>query len=192
LSGYTAEILTAGTPVNFFDSPGKDVAMAMVRAERPGDARAIHAVHVASFPTSAEAELVDQLRTAGRLVISLVAEADEAIVGHAGFSPVTLELGSTGMGLAPVAVIEGYRCRGIAAELVRCGLEECRAVDVGWVVVLGDPAYYARFGFRPASDFGLRDEFNGGRHFQVVELIADQLPRGAGLVRYAPEFSALA
>jgi putative acetyltransferase len=124
-------------------------------------------------------------------MISLVAEPDDAIVGHVGFSPVTVESGSIGMGLAPVAVIEGYRRRGIAAELVRCGLEECRAAGIGWAVVLGDPTYYARFGFRPASDFGLSDEFNGGRHFQVVELIADQLPTGAGLVRYAPEFSAL-
>jgi putative acetyltransferase len=166
--------------------------MAIVRAERPGDPPAIHAVHVASFPTSVEADLVDQLRAAGRLPISLVAEADDAIVGHIGFSPVTVGSEPAGMGLAPVAVIETYRRRGVAAELVRCGLKECRAAGVGWVVVLGDPTYYERFGFRPASAFGLSDEFNGGRHFQVVELIADQLPTGAGLVRYAPEFSALA
>jgi putative acetyltransferase len=57
--------------------------------------------------------------------------------------------------------------------------------------VLGEPAYYARFGFRPAAEFGLTDEYGGGQAFQAVELAAGGLPAGAGLVRYAPEFAAV-
>ena len=68
----------------------------------------------------------------------------------------------------------------------------CRATGFGWVVVLGEPAHYRRFGFRTAAEFGLADEYGGGLAFQALELIAGALPRGAGLVRYAPEFALLA
>ena len=61
----------------------------------------------------------------------------------------------------------------------------------GWVVVLGDPSYYARFGFRAASEFGLRDEYRAGAAFQAVELTGGALPGGAGLVRYAEAFAML-
>jgi putative acetyltransferase len=148
-------------------------------------------VHAASFPTPAEARLVDLLRAAGRLRVSLVAEIGNVIVGHIAFSPVAAASTAAGAGLAPIAVIEAHRRRGVAAELVRKGLDACRQAGVGWVVVLGDPAYYARFGFRAASDFGLRDDYGGGDAFQAVELIRGALPVGAGLVRYAEEFATL-
>lgn len=151
----------------------------------------IHAVHAASFPTPAEARLVDLLRAAGRLRVSLVAEVGGVIVGHVAFSPVTAASTATAAGLAPIAVIESHRRRGIGAELVRKGLDACREAGVGWVVVLGEPAYYARFGFRAASDFGLRDDYGGGVAFQAVELVRGALPVGTGLVRYAEEFATL-
>jgi putative acetyltransferase len=148
-------------------------------------------VHAASFPTPVEARLVDLLRAAGRLRVSLVAEIGDVIVGHIAFSPVAAASTAAGAGLAPIAVIEAHRRRGVAAELVRKGLDACRQAGVGWVVVLGDPAYYARFGFRAASEFGLRDDYGGGDAFQAVELIRGGLPVGAGLVRYSEEFAAL-
>ncbi len=162
-----------------------------VRPERVADTRAIHAVHVASFPTFAESRLVEQLRHSGRLVASLVAELDERVVGHAAFSPVSAPAGAHGVGLGPVAVLPDYRRRGIAAELIRKGLETCRSSQFGWAVVLGEPAYYARFGFRDASDFGLTCEFGGSPAFQCLELISPSLPLEAGLVHYAPEFRPL-
>jgi putative acetyltransferase len=148
-------------------------------------------VHAASFPTPVEARLVDLLRAAGRLRVSLVAEIGNVIVGHIAFSPVAAASTAAGAGLAPIAVIEAHRRRGVAADLVRKGLDACRQAGVGWVVVLGDPAYYARFGFRAASEFGLRDDYGGGDAFQAVELIRGALPVGAGLVRYSEEFAAL-
>jgi putative acetyltransferase len=163
--------------------------MVSVHPERPGDAAPIHAVHAASFPTDLEARLVDRLRATGQLAVSLVAEVDGAVMGHIGFSPVTAASGAAGAGLAPMAVVKPQRRQGIAARLVREGLEACRSAGFGWVVVLGEPAYYARFGFRPAAAFGLSDEYGGGPAFQAIELVAGALPVGGGLVRYAPVFA---
>ena len=161
----------------------------VVRPERPDDAAAVRAVHAASFPTDQEARLVDALRAADRLSVSLVAEADGAIVGHVAFSPVTVDTGEVGIGRAPVAVREPHRRRGVAARLIGAGLDACRAAGFGWAVVLGEPGYYARFGFRPAADVGLSDEYGGGPAFQVLELVPGALPVGAGLVRYGPDFA---
>lgn len=163
--------------------------MEIVRPERPGDVAAIHAVHAASFPTDAEARLVSLLRAAGRLSVSLVAEVDGVVVGHVAFSPTSAANGAAGIGLAPIAVLPASRKKGIAARLIESGLAACRSAGFGWAVVLGDPAYYSRFGFRPASSFGLSDEYGGGAAFQALELVAGKLPSGAGLVRYAPEFA---
>jgi len=165
---------------------------AMVRPEKPEDVAAIYAVHGACFPSEGEARLVDLLRDAGRLAVSLVAEVDGAVVGHVAFSPVTAAAAAGGVGLAPLAVIERYRRRGVAAALVVAGLQACRAAGSGWAVVLGEPEYYQRFGFRPASEFGLSDEYGGGTAFQALELLAGGMPEGVGMVRYAAEFASLA
>jgi putative acetyltransferase len=164
----------------------------VIRTEQPGDEGAIHAVHAASFPTECEARLVGRLREAGKLEVSLIAEIHGTVAGHIAFSPVTTEIaGAAGAGLAPVAVIEAYRREGVAAALVRAGLKACRQAGFGWVVVLGEPAYYARFGFRPAAEFGLVDEYGGGPAFQALELIPGALPVGKGRVKYAPEFGGM-
>jgi putative acetyltransferase len=164
--------------------------MTTIRGERADDAGPIHAVHASSFPTTDEAQLVDLLREAGRLSISLVAEEGGRVIGHVAFSPVTVASGEVGAGLAPVAVLEGSRKRGVAARLIEAGLADCRAAGFRWAVVLGEPGYYARFGFRPASDAGLSDEYGGGPAFQAMELQPGGLPEGAGLVRFSPEFAA--
>jgi len=83
------------------------------------------------------------------------------------------------------------RGRGVGAELVRGGLELCRNVAVGLVVVLGEPRYYTRFGFEPARRLELRDEYEAGDAFQAVELVNGTIPPGGGLVRYCSEFAAL-
>ncbi len=74
---------------------------------------------------------------------------------------------------------------------MRAGLAACRSAGFAWAVVLGSPAYYARFGFRPAAAAGLADEYAGGPAFQCMELTPGGLPIGPGLVRYAPEFGSL-
>ena len=165
----------------------------IIRIEEPGDAAAIHALVAAAFPTDAEARLVDALRAAERLQLSLVAEQVGELVGHVAFSPVDLRDASAtgGTGLAPVAVAASHRRRGIADRLIREGLARCRSAGLTWVVVLGDPAYYGRFGFVPASRHGLADTYGGGDAFQVLALVDDGLPSAGGTVHYAPEFDEL-
>jgi putative acetyltransferase len=162
-----------------------------IRPEEAGDQEAIHNIHEVSFPTEVEAQLVDALRAAGRLCLSLVAEHQNQILGHVGFSPVSVTGAADAVGLAPVAVLPEHRRQGIAARLVRAGLKACESAGYGFVVVLGDPGYYQRFGFQPARQWGLHDEYQGGDAFQALELRPDSLPSHGGLVRYAPEFNAL-
>jgi putative acetyltransferase len=135
---------------------------------------------------------VDMLRDRGHLSVSLVAEVDGRVVGHVAFSPVTTTAGDIGAGLGPVAVMPGSRRAGIAGELIERGLAACASLGLGWVVVLGVPDFYSRFGFRPAGEFGLTSEYSDGPEFQAVELVEGSLPADAGLVRYAPEFASLA
>jgi putative acetyltransferase len=127
----------------------------------------------------------------GRLRISEVAESGRAIVGHVALSAVSVAGAVDGMGLAPLGVRPDFQRRGVGAALVRAGLETCRRAGIGFVVVLGEPAYYGRFGFAAAAGWGLADEYGGGAAFQALELRPGAIPRGAGLVRYAPEFGAL-
>ncbi len=163
--------------------------MLSIRPEQPDDRAAIYAVHAAAFATPAEARIVDALRAAGRLAVSLVAETDGRIVGHIAFSPVTVAGAADGLGLGPVAVLPAFQRRGIGSTLISEGLAECARIGVGFVVVLGEPAYYGRFGFMPAAGWGLFDEYNGGAAFQAVEPRPGAIPLRAGLVRYAPEFA---
>lgn len=164
-----------------------------VRVERPQDAAAIRRLHQAAFGGDAEARLVERLRAAGRARISVVAESDAALVGHALFSPVSVDGApqACGLALAPVAVHPHYQRRGVGTQLVFAGLNACRADGAGFVVVLGDPAWYRRFGFVPAARHGLEGELGGGEAFQVLELAPGALPPRGGLVRYVPELRAL-
>ncbi|MFT3786270.1 MAG: N-acetyltransferase [Tepidisphaeraceae bacterium] len=166
-------------------------AMVTIRPETVRDVELIHDVLVECFPTDAEAKLVEALRDAGVLKLSFVAHVGQKMVGHIAFSPVTTDDGATGLGLSPLSVVEAHQHQGVGSELVEAGLAACQAQRAGWVVVLGDPRFYGRFGFKPAMQFGLIDEFNGGGAFQALELIPGKLPRGAGVVRYAPQFAEL-
>jgi putative acetyltransferase len=161
-----------------------------IRSEGTADSEAVRAVLRASFPTLDEARLVEALRAAGKLSVSLVAEEEREVVGCVAFSPVSVPGSTDGLGLAPVAVAPAFRRRGIAGQLVTKGLEACKRLNRGFVVVLGDPEYYRRFGFMPASRWGLRDEYGGKDAFQALELRPGAIPSGGGVVRYASEFNA--
>ena len=110
------------------------------RPEKHSDLGSIRSVHTVSFPNTNEARLVDELRTANRLSISLVAVKLHEVVGHVAFSPVIVH-GAEGAGLGPVAVLPACRRRGIGEQLIRRGLEACRKQGDGYVVVLGAPSY---------------------------------------------------
>jgi putative acetyltransferase len=163
-----------------------------IRPEQSGDQPAVRRVHESAFPTPVEADLVDALRSSGDLWLSLVAMDGWEVVGHVAFSPVMVDgEEASGMGLAPVAVHPDRQKQGFGTRLTTEGLAECRSAGLGFVVVLGWPAYYSRFGFRPASAFGLTSVYDAGDAFQVLELRPSGLPPAGGLVRYAPAFDAL-
>ena len=160
----------------------------MIRAESPRDEAAVHAVHKAAFPTDAEARLVDAIRANGNDRVSLVAEMGGKVVGHVLFSPVGVD-GHEGIGLAPVAVLPDFQGRGIGAALIKAGIAACRELGVRFIVVLGAPRYYQRFGFRPTH---LGNEYGAGEEFMALELEPHALAAVHGVVKYGMEFSAFA
>jgi putative acetyltransferase len=165
----------------------------VVRDERSSDAPAIRAVLEAAFSQAVEADLVDKLRAACHDRISLVACDYDRIVGHILFTPAIIdrpEVTVVGYGLAPMAVFPEFQRRGVGSALVHAGIERLRRSRCPFVIVVGHPAYYPRFGFVPASTCGIRCEWDGvpDEAFMVLVLepsIASQL---AGLARYRPEF----
>lgn len=165
-----------------------------IRPEAPGDESAVRAVDEAAFETSAEAHLVESLRGRVEPLVSLVAEVSGAIVGHIIFSPVTMADHSRCriMGLGPAAVIPAYQRQGIGSALVREGLTKCEALGCGAVVVLGHPAYYPRFGFVPASRFGIRSEYDvPDEVFMAIELVPGSLREASGRVTYDEAFGSV-
>jgi putative acetyltransferase len=166
--------------------------MLCVRRERPEDIAAIRMVNTLAFGRSDEASLVEALRAGGKAVLSLVAVEDDCIVGHILFSPVTIASGDRilpALGLAPMAVVpERQRC-GIGSRLVEAGLAECRRAGYDCVVVLGHPTYYPRFGFVPASRYGVKSEYVvPDEAFMILVWEEGVLKGQGGLARYQPEF----
>ena len=165
-----------------------------IRPERPYDIAGIDALHRHAFGTSTEADLVDVLRHQAQPIISLVAEADLVIVGHILFSPVSIAPHPDVriMGLAPMAVLPARQRQGIGSTLVRTGLDECQWLGASAVVVLGHASYYPRFGFRPASAFGLTCQFNVPDDvFMALELIPGMLRGKRGTIQYHPAFASV-
>ena len=160
-----------------------------VRPERPEDAITIHSLTDTAFkgrPFSdgAEAQVIDQLRATGALTLSLVATQDGEILGHIAFSPVTIDGEAGGWyALGPVSVWRDRQRTGIGQALIREGLGRLQAIGAGGCVLLGDPAYYARFGFE--NDPNLRYVGAPPWAFQCLTLSG---PRPRGEVSFHPAF----
>lgn len=165
----------------------------IIRPEKPEDIAAIRIINEQAFGSPAEADLVDALRQNSKAAISLVAEDDGRVIGHILFSPVTIEPNGgqlTGVGLAPMAVAPELQNRGIGSLLVKQGLDRCREAEYPFVVVLGHPDYYPRFGFVPASRFNIKSEYEvADEVFMVMELAEGALSGCAGVAKYQPEFN---
>jgi putative acetyltransferase len=164
-----------------------------VRAERPGDIAAVRRVVEAAFKGKAEADLVDVLRAGGKFSLPLVAVQGRTVAGFVLLTDVQVEgsgLKPRGAGLAPLAVRPTFQRRGIGGLLVRAALEGAREAGYGFVVLLGDPRYYGRFGFRTGSRLGLACEFAAPEEaFMAIELSPGALAGVSGTVRYLPEFA---
>lgn len=163
----------------------------IIRPEMAGDAPAIRAVTAAAFrdaphSSGTEAAIVDALRDTGALTLSLVAERQGRIAGHVAFSPVTINRqAGRWFGLGPVSVEPAEQRRGIGKALIRDGLERLRDAGAEGCVVLGDPAYYRRFGF--VSDPNLRYGDVPPEYFQHLSFTGSE---PAGEIAYHPGFDA--
>ncbi len=142
----------------------------VVRSERAGDAAGVRAVHTAAFGQADEADLVEVLRRDGLAVAGTVAEVDGSVVAHALLGRITVG-DAPALALAPVGVLPEYQRRGLGSAVVRAAIEEATLLGERLVVVLGDPAYYARFGFASAADAGVTAPWSGPA-LQVMALSA--------------------
>ncbi len=163
-----------------------------IRSETDDDKTAVYDINVAAFPTETEARLVDVLRESASEYVSQVAVEDQNVVGHIMFTPVTLEPFENLrlMGLAPMAVSPSLQRGGIGSALVKTGLLRCTESDVGAVAVLGHAQYYPRFGFRPASQWGIKSEYEVPEEvFMMMELSPGYLQGYQGIIRYNAAFA---
>jgi putative acetyltransferase len=165
-----------------------------IRAEAIGDVMQVRQVNKLAFQGSAEADIFDQLRPICPDFASSVAVVGGTIVGHILFTPVWLETPPgrvNGMGLAPLAVLPGYQNQGIGGKLVQTGLLEIQKRGCPFVIVLGHPGYYPRFGFEFASKYNIRCEYDGvpEEAFMIVIFDPSALPAEGGIAHYRPEWA---
>lgn len=172
----------------------------LIRREVTGDGPAVRAVHLAAFATpgpgqAVEAALVDRLRAGPWWLppLSLVAVAgdDGAVLGHVVATRAVLEpSGTPVLGLGPLGVAPAAQGRGVGSALMHAVLGAAQALDETLVGLLGDPAYYRRFGFGSAAGYGVRaPDPAWGAAFQVRVLAAGPVPDGT--FRYASPFDGL-
>lgn len=163
----------------------------LVRPETPADSPRIRELVTAAFKAVArsnqtEAAIVDALRRNDALTASLVVEHNGSIIGHVAFSPVAIDGRDVGwFGLGPVSVSGPHQRQGVGTALIEAGLTLLKQRGAAGCVVLGDPAYYSRFGF--TSDHGLRLAGVPPRHFQSLAF-SDAPARGE--VTYHESFEA--
>ena len=132
-----------------------------IRPETPGDAAAIGEITTAAFRTAAhssgtEAAIVERLRADRALVLSLVAVEGDEIVGHVAASPVTVDGQAGWMGIGPISVAPDRQRRGLGSALMVAVLAELREGGAKGAVLVGDPAYYERFGFAAQTGLAVR------------------------------------
>jgi putative acetyltransferase len=166
--------------------------MITFRQEEPGDRLAIRHVNERGFGGREEADLVDALRQANAIVLSMVALDDKDIVSHILFTEVVITQADsqfTALGLGPMAVLPSLQRKGIGTQLLKIALDKCRRLDYDFVVVLGHPEFYSKFGFSPAKPYGFSCEFDApDEAFMVLELQENTLAGRSGIVHYRDEF----
>ena len=163
----------------------------LIRSETASDIRAIRELTAREFldaPHSSHTDqfIVDALRDGNALSVSLVAEEQDEIVGHIAISPIAISDGSTGWyGLGPVSVLPAHQRRGVGSCLVRSALDRLRDLKTSGCVLLGDPMFYSRFGFRQQADLVLP-----GMPSEYFQTISFDSSRATGNVEFHAAFSA--
>ncbi|KXO78163.1 GCN5 family acetyltransferase [Acinetobacter venetianus] len=162
-----------------------------IRDEQDTDIQAIFDLTKAAFndeehSSHTEQFIVNALRAAKQLTVSLVAETQGKIVGHIAFSPVSISDGTTDWyGLGPISVIPEYQGKGIGSELMREGLNRIKTLNAKGCVLLGDPNYYGKFGFKADARLILKGV--PAEYFQILAF-TDHV--ASGYVIYSDAFNA--
>lgn len=166
--------------------------MPTVRPARPRDAQSIRRVHLSAFPTSVEADLVEELQKDGDAVLSLVAESGDRIVGHILLSRMAVNAGGRelrALALAPIAVTSEEQGRGVGSALITEAMVQARRSGEEMIFVLGEPDYYRRFGFTPQAAAPFRSPYAGP---YLMALSFDQSePASDGTATHAAAFARL-
>lgn len=165
--------------------------MIEIRREALDDRDAIYQLNMAAFDDGPEADLVNRLRASCDDYLAFVAIDNDSVVGHILFTPTTVEGHSVvGMGLAPMAVAPDRQKHGIGSSLVETGIETLRQRNCPFVIVLGHPDYYPRFGFEPASKHGLSSQWDGvpDEAFMVMVMDPSAMEGVYGVASYRAEF----
>lgn len=180
--GYTGYVLRPVTAGNGGAWPA--------RPETAADVAAVREVNLAAFGTALEADLVDALRTDGAWLpgLSYVAEApDGSVAAHALLTACRVG-GVRALALAPVAVSPAFQRSGAGSAVVRALLAAAAERGESLVLVLGHPEYYPRFGFTPASRFGIRAPFEVRDEVMMALVLDDSVPVPAGTIEYPAPF----
>jgi putative acetyltransferase len=168
-----------------------------IRPEKNDDILAIRKINEQAFKQQGEANIVDEMRQCCPEKIALVACEGELIIGYILFTPVVIKTDNEseikGMGLVPLAVLPEFQNQGIGSELVKAGLTAMREIKTPFVVVLGHPEYYPRFGFVPSSYYGIRSEYANIPEdvFMIYVINETCLKNIKGVAHYRQEWSQL-
>jgi putative acetyltransferase len=163
--------------------------MITINPEQAGDLQAIREVNRLAFGQGQEGAIVDALRANGAAQLSLVASLDGRIVGHILYSPVQVG-GVVGAALGPMSVLPECQRQGIGSRLVRAGNQQLVEDRCPFIVVLGHPAFYPRFGFEPASRHGIACAWTvPDEAFMALIVDTARMKGVGGVARYRPEFA---
>jgi putative acetyltransferase len=160
-----------------------------IREERPEDIPSIRDVNNRAFGQQQEGNIVDALRSNGAVSLSLVGTLDGQVVGHILYSPASVS-GVAGAALGPMGVLPEYQRHGIGSQLVEAGNRQLKNAGCPFIIVLGHPHFYPRFGFRPGSTRGITCEWDVPDDvFMLLVLDEQKMQNVSGLAKYRDEFS---
>jgi putative acetyltransferase len=160
-----------------------------IREERPDDVAAVRDLNRRAFGQDQESNIVDALRTNGAALLSLVATLNDQVVGHIMYSPITVGDDVRGAALGPMAVLPERQRQGIGSKLIEAGNRKLKDAGCPFIIVIGHADYYPHFGFRPASERGIKCEWDVPNDaFMLLILDEAKMAGVSGLARYRHEF----
>jgi putative acetyltransferase len=163
-----------------------------IREERSDDVAAVREVNRRAFGQDQESNIVDALRTNGGALLSLVGTVNGQVAEHIMYSPLTVAENVHGVALGPMAVVPEYQRRGIGTKLIEAGNRKIKDAGYPFIIVVGHAEYYPRFGFRSASEYGIKCEWDvPDEVFMLLVLNEAKMQGASGLAKYRHEFSTI-